>query len=133
MNCPNDLKSAITSYSFIATPFILLIVVKVLTGKFEELILTGDWSIASAMIYSSAAFNVRSATRDYKGRLNEVGLDGFMARTMIMSSVSVTIYVLALTQDHNYLIGALQIALFIVASIAHIKYSRLAYCLKGCD
>ncbi|EDM59797.1 hypothetical protein A79_5184 [Vibrio parahaemolyticus AQ3810] len=95
------------------------------------MILTGDWSIASAMIYSSAAFNVRSATKDYKGKLNEVGLDSFMARTMVMSSVSVTIYVLALTQEHYYLTGFIQIALFVVASFAHIKYCRLAYRLRG--
>ena len=126
----NEFRSVATSYLFIVTPFILLVLVKVLTGKYDDLLLTGDWSIASAMIYSSSIVNVRSATREYKGKLNEVGLDWFMGVTILMSSISITIYVIALMQPSK-LIGVLQIALFVAASFAHLKYGRLAYRLRG--
>ena len=126
----NEFKAVATSYLFIAIPFILLILVKVLTGKFEDLLLTGDWSIASAMIYSSSIFNVQSAARKYQGNLNEVGLDWFMGVMSVMSAVSVTIYVVVMIQP-SYLLGGIQIFLFILASIAHMKYGRLAYRLRG--
>lgn len=126
----NEFKAVGTSYLFIITPFILLVLVKFLTGKYDDLLLTGDWSIASAMIYSSSIVNVRSATREYKGKLNEVGLDWFMGVTILMSSISITIYVIALMQPSK-LIGVLQIILFVAASFAHMKYGRLAYRLRG--
>lgn len=125
-----EFKTVATPYLFIVTPFILLILVKVLTGKYEDLLLTGDWSIASAMIYSSSVVNVRSATRKYKGKLNEISFDWFMATTSVMSAISVTIYVVALIQPNKW-IGFLQILLFVVASLSHMKYGRLAYRLRG--
>ncbi|KJF83156.1 hypothetical protein C0W92_00060 [Photobacterium angustum] len=126
----SEFKSVAISYIFIIIPFILLIMVKVLTGKYYDLLLTGDWSIASAMIYSSSIINVRSATRKYNGKLNQVGLDWFMAVTSLMSAISVTIYVIALMQPSKW-VGVLQIVLFIAASFAHMKYGRLAYRLRG--
>lgn len=129
MKYQNEFRVVGTSYLFIITPFILLVLVKVLTGKYEGLLLTGDWSIASAMIYSSSIVNVRSATRSYKGNLIEDSLDWFMAVTILMSSISIAIYVVALIQPSN-LIGVLQIGLFIAASYAHMKYGRLAYRLR---
>ncbi|MEC6822641.1 hypothetical protein VXS02_04245 [Photobacterium piscicola] len=127
--CPNELKVVAISYVFIITPFILLLLVKLLTGEYKDLLLTGDWSIASAMIYSSSIINVRNATRKYDGKINEVALDWFMTITGVMSAISVTIYVVALMQPSIW-IGLLQIALFIAASFAHIKFGRLAYRLE---
>lgn len=125
----NEFKSVATSYLFIVTPFVLLVIVKLFTGKCEDLLMTSDWSIASAMIYSSSLVNVRSATKEYKGELSEVGLDWFMSTTIFMSAINITIYVLALVQP-NKLIGCLQIILFTIASFAHMKYGRLAYRLR---
>jgi hypothetical protein len=132
MNCQhqNEFKAVATSYLFIITPFFILVLVKLLTGKYEDLLLTSDWSIASAMIYSSSIFNVKSASRKYRGKLNEIGLDWFMTVTSVMSAISVTVYSVALMQPSK-LLGVLQICLFIAASLAHMKYARLAYRLRG--
>ena len=75
MTSSNDFKVAITAYIFVVIPFIVLVVVKVLTGRYADIWMTGDWSIASAMIYSSSIFNVRSATKDFKGKLDASGLE----------------------------------------------------------
>lgn len=130
MKYQSEFKAVGTSYLFIITPFILLVLVKCLTGNYEDLLLTGDWSVASAMIYSSSIVNVRNATREYQGKLSEVGLDWFMGVTILMSSISITIYVIALMQPSK-LIGVVQVVLFVAASLAHMKYGRLAYRLRG--
>ena len=125
----NEFKAAATSYLFVVTPFLLLILIKVSTGKIHELLLTGDWSIASAMIYSSSLINVQNASYKHKGHINQVSLGWFMAVTILMSSVSVALYVISLVQP-NQMIGVLQIVLFIGASLSYIKNARLALRLK---
>ncbi|MGR3980100.1 hypothetical protein [Pseudoalteromonas sp. 1181_04] len=130
MKYQNELKSVGTSYLFIITPFLVLILVKVFMEKYEELLLTGDWSIACAMIYSSSIVNIRSATNEYNGQINNISLDWFMAITILMSCISVAIYVIALIKP-TYFIGVVQIILFCFASIAHIKYGRAAFRLRN--
>jgi hypothetical protein len=130
MKYQNEFKFVGTSYLFIITPFIVLILVKVLLGKYEDLLLTGDWSIASAMIYSSSVVNLRNATNTYKGQINNTSLDWFMAVTILMACVSISIYVVALINP-SYFVGVVQIVLFFAASIAHIKYGRASYRLRN--
>jgi hypothetical protein len=130
MKYQNELKSVGTSYIFIITPFLVLILVKVLLGKYEDLLLTGDWSIASAMIYSSSIVNLRSATNAYNGQINDTSLDWFMAVTILMACLSIAIYVVAL-MNPSYLIGAIQIFIFVIASIAYIKYGRASFRLRN--
>ena len=129
MKYQNELKSVGTAYIFIITPFIVLILVKVLLGKFEDLLLTGDWSIASAMIYSSSIVNIKNATNEYNGNINSVGLNWFMAVTILMACISIAIYVVTLVQPSPF-VGVVQIILFVFASIAYIKYGRAAFRLR---
>jgi|TARA_R110001592_G_scaffold355027_1_gene655203 hypothetical protein len=130
MSFQNELKIVGVSFLCILTPFLILITVKLLTGKWEDLLLTGDWSIASAMIYSSSIVTVRNATNEYKGTIIDTGLDWFLAVTITMACFSTAIYVLALLQP-SYFVGVVQICLFFVASIAHIKYGRAALRLRN--
>jgi hypothetical protein len=130
MKYQNELKFVGTSYIFIITPFIILILVKVLLGKYEDLLLTGDWSIASAMIYSSSIVNLRNATNTYKGQINNASVDWYMAITILMACISISIYVVALINP-SYFVGVVQIFLFFAASIAYIKYGRASYRLKN--
>jgi hypothetical protein len=130
MKYQNELKFVGTSYIFIITPFIVLILVKVLLGNYEDLLLTGDWSIACAMIYSSTVVNLRNATNTYKGQINNASVDWYMAITILMACISISIYVVALINP-SYLIGVVQIVLFFAASITHIKSGRASYRLKN--
>jgi len=130
MKYQTELKSVGTSYLFIITPFLVLILVKVLLEKYDDLLLTGDWSIACAMIYSSSIVNIRSATNEYNGKINNTSLDWFMSVTILMACISVAIYVVALIKP-SFFIGVVQIVLFIAASIAYIKYGRVAFRLRN--
>jgi len=130
MSYSNELKSALTSYMFIFMPFLALVLVKGTNGQWADLLIASDWSIASAMIYSSSVITVRGATRNYKGNVDETGLDFFMAKTLCMALFSVIIYVLVLINP-NPIIGYFQIALFIFASLSYIKYGRLTYRLQN--
>lgn len=126
MSSSNELKSALTSYLFIFMPFLALVLVKGSSGEWDDLLIASDWSIASAMIYSSSIITVRSATRNHKGCINDTSLDFFMAKTLCMALLSIIIYVLVLVKP-NPIIGYFQIILFIFASLSYIKYGRLSY------
>ena len=130
MKYQNELISVGTSYLFIITPFIILVSVKLLMGKYEDLLLTGDWSIASAMIYSTSIVTIRNAISEYNGTVNNISLDWFTGVTILMACLSIMLYVVALIKP-SYFVGALQIILFIFASIAHIKHGRAAFRLRN--
>lgn len=125
----NEFKAVATPYVFIALPFVALIIVKAYTGKLSDLLVTSDWSIASAMIYSSSVINVRSATRNIQGSVNHIGLDWFMTTTISMAVINVVVYVLVLIKP-SIALGLTQIVLFLLASLAHFKYGRVVYRLK---
>lgn len=130
MSSSNELKSALTSYLFIFMPFLALVLVKGTSGEWGDLLIASDWSIASAMIYSSSIITVRSATRNHKGSINDNSLDYFMAKTLCMALLSIIIYVLVLVKP-NPIIGYFQIILFIFASLSYIKYGRLSYRMQN--
>ncbi len=130
MNFPNDFKTAFTSYLFVVTPFLILIVVKALTGKFEDILITGDWAIASAMMFSTSYFTVKNALSYYKGDLDKTGLDLYLTFTLVLAFISLTVYVIMLMHPKNYAAAIVQVILFFVATRNYIKYSRLAYRLK---
>ncbi|WP_023603765.1 hypothetical protein [Aliivibrio logei] len=125
MNFSDEVRPSLTSYLFVIAPFIALILVKGLTGKWMDIFNTSDWSIASAMIYMTSAINVRSATSKFSGDIKQSGLDFFMARTFMMAMINIVVYVVFLTTPSTT-VGGVQIGLFICASLAHFKYGRAA-------
>lgn len=130
MNFSNEFKTALTAYLFVATPFFILIVVKILSGRYEDILLTGDWAIASAMMFSTSYFNVKNALNQAND-INKVGLDLYLQVTLILAFISIAIYVVLLLQPKNYLAAVAQVLIFLFATINFIKYSRLTYRLKG--
>lgn len=130
MNFSNEFKTALTAYLFVATPFFVLIVVKILSGRYEDILLTGDWAIASAMMFSTSYFNVKNAL-NHANDINKVGLDLYLQVTLILAFISIAIYVVLLLQPKNYFAAVAQALLFLFATINFIKYSRLTYRLKG--
>lgn len=130
MNFSNEFKTALTAYLFVATPFFILIVVKILSGRYEDILLTGDWAIASAMMFSTSYFNVKNAL-NRANDINKVGLDLYLQVTLILAFISIAIYVVLLLQPKNYPAAVAQVLIFLFATINFIKYSRLTYRLKG--
>ncbi|MDD9177064.1 hypothetical protein PVK63_19690, partial [Aliivibrio sp. S2TY2] len=130
MNSLEEIRYAAIPYVFIILPFIALILVKGFTGNWGDLLVTSDWAVASAMIYSSSIINVRSAAKEYKGNINELSLDWFMSITIFMATISVVLYVLVLLVPSTAL-GIAQILLFIYASLSHFKFGRMMYRLKN--
>ncbi|PMH40135.1 hypothetical protein BCU68_16435 [Vibrio sp. 10N.286.49.B3] len=132
MKYKNEFKSVASSYLLIFIPLALLVLVKGLTGRYEDILLTGDWSIASAMMYSSSLFTVWNATSNYEGDINRSEINWFMSKTVLMSSSNIGIYVISLVEP-NYKIGIVQILFFIIASVSHIKSGRFAYRINNGD
>lgn len=51
MNYSKHLKSLLAAYAFVVVPFTLMIIVKASEKKWQEIILSSDWSIASFIIF----------------------------------------------------------------------------------
>ncbi|MBE8735053.1 hypothetical protein F3H86_11485 [Aeromonas veronii] len=130
MNYSEEIKYSAISYTFIIIPFLALILVKGFTGKWYDLLITGDWAIASAMIYSSSIITIRSVTQDYALKINTINLDWFMSKTLIMAIISIIIYVLILLVPTTAL-GITQIILFTYSSLSHFRISRAVYRMKN--
>lgn len=130
MKYQSELSAALTSYIFIVLPFIVLILIKLLLGRAEDILLTGDWSIASAMIYSSSIISIKNALNSSNKKVNNHSFDLFIAITICMACISIAIYVVALINP-SFTVGVIQIGIFIAASITHIRNSRVVYRLNN--
>jgi hypothetical protein len=130
VNYSEEIKYSAISYTFIIIPFLALILVKGFTGQWHDLLITGDWAIASAMIYSSSIITIRSVTQDYSTKINTINLDWFMSKTLIMAIISITIYVLILLVPTTAL-GISQIILFLYSSLSHFRIARAVYRIKN--
>ncbi|EGR3135890.1 hypothetical protein BST55_22165 [Vibrio vulnificus] len=125
-----EIRYAAISYTFVIIPFLALVLVKGFTGQWGDLLTTSDWAIASAMIYSSSIITVRSAAKEHRAEVNDISLDWFMSKTLIMAVISVILYVLVLLVPSTPL-GITQILLFVYSSLSHFRIARAVYRLKN--
>ena len=99
MMSSNEIKTAAISYIFIVIPFFVMITVRLLIGDWQNIIMTSDWSIASAMIYSTCMFNVWNSTKGLT--INDLSLKWFMVKALTLVSINIAIYCVYLFMTGN--------------------------------
>ncbi|OBU45726.1 hypothetical protein AYY26_15290 [Photobacterium phosphoreum] len=128
MMSSNEIKTAAISYIFIVIPFFVMITVRLLIGDWQNIIMTSDWSIASAMIYSTCMFNVWNSTKGLT--INDLSLKWFMVKALTLVSINIAIYCVMLLKP-SFTAGIIQILIFFFATVAHFKYGRAVYRLSN--
>ncbi|PKH04761.1 hypothetical protein CXF93_21335 [Moritella sp. Urea-trap-13] len=128
MKSLNEIKVVATSYVFIAIPFLVMITIRLLTGDWRNIVMASDWSIASAMIYSSCMFNVWNSTRGVN--INDTSLKWFMSKSLALVCINIAVYSVILLRP-SLTAGFIQIVIFLIATISHFKYGRAAYRLNN--
>ncbi|EGR1514656.1 hypothetical protein D6089_23060 [Vibrio vulnificus] len=104
------------SYFFILIPFIMLCIIKGQTGKWENVILSTDWSVASFIMFAQKFGEMISALVNTRGRIDSDVLTTYIIKVLFLGIIpSVYVYFIMNTEPNFYAAG-LQILLFVYAS-----------------
>ena len=106
MNYSKHLKSLLAAYAFVVVPFTLMIIVKASEKKWQEIILSSDWSIASFIIFGQSLTFLSSVLISTTKNKKREGWEWYIAKVL---------YTLLLIKP-SIPIGIGQIILFIYAS-----------------
>jgi hypothetical protein len=112
----------VSDYIFYLLPFIILLIIRLAEGRFSELLLISDWSIASTIMYGQLIVKLSSAlaatNRDKKIPAITLYLTVLVCLGLV---VNVVVYVLMLIMPSAG-IGITQLVLFALASICHFVF-----------
>jgi hypothetical protein len=112
----------VSDYIFYLLPFIILMIIRLAEGRFSELLLISDWSIASTIMYGQLIVKLSSAlaatNRDKKIPAITLYLTVLVCLGLV---VNVVVYVLMLIMPSAE-IGITQLTLFALASICHFVF-----------
>ncbi len=112
----NHLKSLMASYLFVLLPFTILFFVKVTDGKWIEVFLASDWSIASFIIFGQSLTSLSSALVFSPKNKKQYGWELHVAKLFITGiAPSMVLYIYMLNKP-TVTLGIFQILMFIYAS-----------------
>lgn len=112
----NHLKSLMASYLFVLLPFTILFFVKVIDGKWIDVFLASDWSIASFIIFGQSLTSLSSALVLSPKNKKQYGWELHAAKLFITGiAPSMFLYIYMLNKP-TITLGILQILMFIYAS-----------------
>jgi hypothetical protein len=109
-----------TEYIYYVIPFALLISVRTYLGEWEAIILSADWSLASCIMFGQITTKVSKAVADTKAKASQEHFGLYTAKRFFLVVASIAMYFGMLTQP-SMVLGALQILLFVTASILHFS------------
>ena len=116
MNYSRHLKSLLAAYAFVIVPFFLMIIVKATEKKWQDIILTSDWSIASFIIFGQSLTFLSSALISTSKNKKREGWEWYIAKVFLTGiGPSLVLYTLLLVKP-SLIIGLGQIVIFIYAS-----------------
>ncbi|EKG6860680.1 hypothetical protein ACX3Q2_13470 [Escherichia coli] len=104
------------SYLFVLLPFTILFFVKVTDGKWIEVFLASDWSIASFIIFGQSLTSLSSALVFSPKNKKQYGWELHVAKLFITGiAPSMVLYIYMLNKP-TVTLGIFQILMFIYAS-----------------
>lgn len=112
----NHMRSLMASYLFIILPFSILIIVKLIDGKWLDIILASDWSIASFIIFGQSLTSLSSTLVSTSKSKKREGWEWYVAKLFIIGIAPSMILYIYMLNHPTILLGVLQILMFIYAS-----------------
>ncbi|WP_434747230.1 hypothetical protein [Pantoea sp. Lu_F5_004] len=104
------------SYLFVLLPFTILCFVKFIDGKWQDVFLASDWSIASFIIFGQSLTSLSSALVLSPKNKKQYGWELHVAKLFITGiAPSMVLYIYMLNQP-TLTLGIFQILMFIYAS-----------------
>ncbi|WP_409075043.1 hypothetical protein ACF2G4_14560 [Pantoea sp. C3] len=112
----SHIKSLMASYLFILMPFTTLIIVKVIDGKWLDVLLASDWSIVSFIIFGQSLMSLSSALISSSSNKKREGWELHTAKIFITGIAPSLIIYIFMIRTPTLTLGIFQIILFIYAS-----------------
>ncbi|WP_312598517.1 hypothetical protein [Stutzerimonas nitrititolerans] len=112
-----DLKS---EYLYIIIPFILLILVKLHFSSWEEIILSPDWSLVSAIIFGQITSRISRAIANSSAKASSSQFSWYTAKRFLFVVLALASYFGMLTKPTEEL-GVVQLLIFAAASFLHFR------------
>lgn len=112
----SHIKSLMASYLFILMPFTTLIIVKVIDGKWLDVLLASDWSIVSFIIFGQSLMSLSSALISSSSNKKREGWELHTAKIFITGIAPSLIIYIFMIKTPTLTLGIFQIILFIYAS-----------------
>ncbi len=109
-----------TEYLYIAIPFIILVIIKLHKGSWQDIFLSGDWALASCIIFGQTTTRLSKAIAKQKTKLNNAEYGWYTAKRIFLVVISVVIYSL-MTLDPKLWVAVFQLLLFVIATYFHFK------------
>lgn len=109
-----------TEYLYIAIPFIILVIIKLHKGSWQDIFLSGDWALASCIIFGQTATRLSKAIAKQKAKLNNSEYGWYTAKRIFLVVISVVVYSL-MTLDPKPWVAVFQLILFAIATYFHFK------------
>lgn len=124
-----DLKS---EFIYMAIPFMLLIGVRLYIGRWQDIILSPDWSLASCLIFGQITSKVSKAVANSSVKTSQQYFGLYTAKRFLFVVIAVAFYFGMLAKPTMGL-GYTQIILFFIASYFHFSDGFTTSLLqKGC-
>ncbi len=125
------LANLTAGYLFILLPLIILVLIKLLHYKsWQSILLAGDWSLASCIIFGQNVANLSKAVVARGKEIQSSIFVFYFARRLVGVVISLVIYILMLFEPNLYL-GFLQITLFAWASLKYFSDGIVTEMLKN--
>ena len=109
-----------TEYIYFVIPFILLVLIKANSGSWHEILLSPDWSLASAIVFGQITSKVSRAVAKCKAKTSEQQFGWYTAKRFLFVVLALYFYYEMLSMPSIEL-GVAQMIVFLIASYFHFS------------
>lgn len=113
------LAELMSEYLFIVIPFTMLVLIKLYSSTWQEVVLSADWSLGSCIIFGQVAVRMTRAAIKHRST-DDRFLGWYASKRFFMVAVSLLFYFGMIAQP-TLKLGLAQFVLFGLASYFHFK------------
>lgn len=122
MNNSSELKSSLASLVYTLIPFLLLLITKIYSKKYAEILITADWGLAASLLFGQSQAKIISAGLLTKKTTNNSGYQLYNALRITYLITALCTFTL-MTINPNFWLALFQLSIFIFSLFIYLKDS----------
>lgn len=125
------MRAIYNSYLFILIPFIILCIIKGVAGKWEDIILSTDWSVASFIMFAQRLGEMMSSISSLKKNINPDVLTTYIIKIIFVGLMPAVYVYFLMTTSPSLAIGKWQVVIFVYATWRYLVDGRKIQMIKS--